>query len=67
MVSEERELQYNPSHQGGAEVRPTPGPIYAKKLMIGQPIRENLYGFLKSMETFEKTFDEKTSIFQFNR
>lgn len=23
----------------------------------------NLYGFLKSMETFEKTFDEKTSIF----
>jgi membrane protease subunit HflC len=36
--------------------------IYAKAYNTSSQSR-NLYGFLKSMETFEKTFDEKTSIF----
>ncbi|MFT5641071.1 MAG: membrane protease subunit HflC [Cyclobacteriaceae bacterium] len=36
--------------------------IYAKAYNTSSQSR-TLYGFLKSMETFEKTFDEKTSIF----
>jgi len=36
--------------------------IYAKAYNTSSQSR-SLYGFLKSMETFEKTFDEKTSIF----
>lgn len=40
----------------------TAASIYAKAYNKSSQAR-NLYGFLKSMETFEKTFDEKTSIF----
>jgi membrane protease subunit HflC len=40
----------------------TAASIYAKAYDRSSQSR-NLYGFLKSMETFEKTFDEKTSIF----
>jgi len=36
--------------------------IYAKSYNRSNQSRK-LYGFLKSMETFEKTFDEKTSVF----
>jgi membrane protease subunit HflC len=40
----------------------TAAAIYAKAYDQSRQSRE-LYSFLKSMETFEKTFDEKTSIF----
>jgi membrane protease subunit HflC len=40
----------------------TAASIYAKAYNTSSQSR-NLYAFLKSMETFEKTFDEKTSIF----
>lgn len=40
----------------------TAASIYAKAYNKSSQSR-NLYGFLKSMETFEKTFDDKTSIF----
>ncbi|GGX11096.1 protease modulator HflC [Aquimarina muelleri] len=40
----------------------TAASIYAKAYDKSSQSR-NLYGFLKSMETFEKTFDGKTSIF----
>ncbi|TXD48625.1 protease modulator HflC [Polaribacter sp. IC073] len=40
----------------------TAAAIYAKAYDKSNASRK-LYGFLKSMETFEKTFDEKTSIF----
>jgi len=40
----------------------TAASIYAKAYNKSSQSR-NLYSFLKSMETFEKTFDEKTSIF----
>ncbi|MGK0413563.1 MAG: membrane protease subunit HflC [Polaribacter sp.] len=40
----------------------TAASIYAKAYNTSSQSR-SLYGFMKSMETFEKTFDEKTSIF----
>ena len=44
------------------EADATAASIYAEAYNRSNQSRK-LYGFLKSMETFEKTFDEKTSIF----